>query len=481
VRDATGFQVIREQDIDGWRCAVKVDPEQPLAQLVIDKQSHAIDPCPVEKIADWAAESGLTLSENDTTRLPAQIRSVSASPTGASVVIVRGVPAVTGHPGQIVWKVAVPGADRLALAESIKIDHREVDLFYKVSLGVLLCEISKPHMGMAGRDVYGEPIPPSPPPPPLPVELGEGVEFLSEPRRVLSAAEGCVDYDGKTLSVVQIYRVPGDVDFNVGNIDFEGNVMVAGNVIEGFKVVATGDVEIAGVVDAAHVVAGGSIKIGGGVTGHGRSVLRAGMDIKAHYLNGANVQAGRNVHIDRQVRGCTIACGGSLIVDRGGIVGGRTRAAGFVRTSGLGSEMYISTYVAAGVGLMKASEFGKMHSPMAKLRETIYTLERAIAPLLKDPEAVKNLSKPERVKFKRRRATLCDARTELEKMETAVVETGGSAGTDPDATITVMRDIYPNCQVQIGNESIKKFDEHMKGEHKIMFDPDLNHLVAKRS
>jgi uncharacterized protein (DUF342 family) len=477
VREASGFQTFLEQQIDNWRCVIHVDPEQPLARLSIDRQAGAADPCPAEQIADWIADSGIVIPEKDVARLADQARTVSRLPTGATAVIARGMKAVTGHPGQVVWQVPIPGSHRMALDDADSLDHREVDVFHNVSPGEVLCELSEPHMGMAGRDVFGAAVPPTPPAS-LPVRLGDGVALLTQPRRVVSAAGGCVDFDGETLSVAQIYKLRGDVDYNVGNIDFDGNVLIAGHVVEGFTVAATGDVEIAGIVDSASVIAGGNITIGGGVTGHGRSVLRAGGDVSAHYLNGVDVQAGRNIHIDRQVRGCTITCGGNFVVDRGGIVGGRTRVAGHVRTTCLGSEMYIITYVAAGVGLMPAADFGKLSGTMAKLRDTIYRLERAIGPLLDDPVAIKKLNKRERMTFKRRRAELRAARHELEQLETAVVDTGGATGADPEATIVVLRDIFPNCQVQIGNESIKRFDEHKRGEHKIMFDPEVNGLVA---
>lgn len=477
VRNPTGLQSFRETKIDKWHCAIQVDPERPIAALAIDKKPGAAEQCPAEKIADWIIASGIVMSKTRVERLVTQIMTTSRLPIGATTVLARGMMAVDGHGGQLLWNVSLNENREPAPNDDEKFDHRDVALFCSVAAGDVICEISDPQSGMAGRDVFGAPIPP-PPTSLLPLRLGEGVELVENPRRIIATVGGSVDFDGNSIRVAQIYKVHGDVDYNVGNIDFDGSVVITGNVIEGFRVAATGDVEIAGLVDSASVIAGGHIKIGGGVTGHGRSILRAGGDITAHYLNGVNVQAGRHIHIDRQVRGCTIVCGGNITVDRGGIVGGRVRAAGNVRTTCLGSEMYIATYVGAGVGSFDPARATELVARMGELHVTIERVEKLLAPLFGDTTLIAKLAKSDRAVFDQRRAELQNARDELCLIETIVIDSGTATGIDPTATIVVARDIFPNSEVQIGNESAKHFDEHMQGENKIIFDQEDEQIVV---
>lgn len=48
-----------------------------------------------------------------------------------------------------------------------------------------------------------------------------------------------------------LFYVYGDVDFNVGNIDFLGDVHISGDVREDFVVHATGTVTVDGLVEGA--------------------------------------------------------------------------------------------------------------------------------------------------------------------------------------------------------------------------------------
>jgi uncharacterized protein (DUF342 family) len=268
------------------------------------------------------------------------------------------------------------------------------------------------------------------------------------------------------------------VDFNVGNIQFDGNVIVTGNVIEGFKVSATGDVDIGGIVDEASIVAGGSIRIAGGVTSHHHTSLCAGGDIRARYLNRVDAQAGRHICIERQIRNSTILCGASVLVQRGGIVGGRIRAAGPIQAVSFGSARFVSTYLEAGAGLVATLGFGTEQASMRDLLRQIERLQADIGGLINRPENVARLNKTQRGRFTRRERELKKAREEVDKLQAAVVEDRDAA--NDEVVVVVTREAFPNTKIQIGNSYFKHLEKHMSGEHAFYVDDEMGLIVALR-
>ena len=69
-----------------------------------------------------------------------------------------------------------------------------------------------------------------------------------------AAIDGLVTKTEKEkLNVFPVYEVNGDVDYNIGNIDFVGTVVIRGNILTGFRVKASGDIRVTGGIEGAEV------------------------------------------------------------------------------------------------------------------------------------------------------------------------------------------------------------------------------------
>jgi uncharacterized protein (DUF342 family) len=148
-----------------------------------------------------------------------------------------------------------------------------------------------------------------------------------------------------------IYSVQGDVDFNTGNLDFEGNIMVSGGVKPGFRLRASGNIQIGGTVEAAQVEAGGDIQVNGGIVGQGEAMVRAGGNIAARFVEAAELHAKGQILIGSEIRGSTCISEDRVIVAGAGrIVGGQVRGKESVEARVLGSTSATPTSVQAGWG-----------------------------------------------------------------------------------------------------------------------------------
>ena len=63
--------------------------------------------------------------------------------------------------------------------------------------------------------------------------------------------------------------IKGNVDYDYGNIDFNGSVHITGSVLPGFTVKAKGDIVVDKNVEDAYLEAGGDINVKMGISGKG--------------------------------------------------------------------------------------------------------------------------------------------------------------------------------------------------------------------
>lgn len=474
VQKESGLQVAFESSINGWVCAVEVDPSSPQAVLSLRREVDADPDCPTAELVALICDSALRFSPAEELRLTDHVGRLARLAPGSSVVIAEGMEPLSGHAGQVLWQVPIdqPPSNRITDGN---VDHRAVERFIHVVPGDILCELTDPHYGLAGRDVFGEPIPP-PPPDQLPVKIGEGIRFDHDERLMLAEHAGCVDFDGERLSVRQVRRVEGDVDYHVGNIDFDGHVLVTGNVLAGFEVRATGSIHVEGMVDSAVLTAGENLYVAGGIVGHAESPTVVGGELRARYLNGTIIYCAGDVVIERQIRNCLLYAGASVAVSRGGIVGGTTRAGGGIQAESIGSGMCVETHVAVGVALFDSERHQHEREEIDMVCRDIQHIGRELGPLLGDPEQVEALGPRERRRFRRRKARLDAHYEHLRELETHLA-IGSSAAPGQVATLQIGGGLFPNSSMQFGAFHVAYIESAQKGSARIHYDVARGTLV----
>lgn len=242
-------------------------------------------------------------------------------------------------------KVKDPGRDQ--------VDFRELGSIVNVDKGRQLLEVIPPTPGTAGRDVFGEEIPPKPGKE-RKLKCGPGVTVSDDERRVFAACDGkFIMADGKP-SVYEEHTVSGDLDLTVGNIAFGGKrLIITGEVPAGFSVKCRGDIDIRQGVHNSVVMAGGNLKVGGSVVGE-EAVLRAKGNVEIAFMEGGpSVEAGGDLRIRESAIQCQGLVGGALNArgsgNKGVLVGGKYIVGGSVYVGELGTDAEIQTYLHVGV------------------------------------------------------------------------------------------------------------------------------------
>jgi uncharacterized protein (DUF342 family) len=245
--------------------------------------------------------------------------------------VAQGIAPVKGEDAKIsYYKLSEPKPEVMTDG---KVNHYNLNLIDNVSKGEWLGEKTPPSLGTPGVNVLGEEIPTQP---------GKDLKLRYDPKTVTLKTENGIDVlrammDGAVKVTSGRIRVDnhlvinGDVDFNTGNIDFDGFVTVQGTVQDGFSVIASEDITINGPLGIGAVTEirskKGSILISGGINGKNVAKITAGHDVFLKYANECTIRAGRTINIGFYAMD-SILQSKKVIVNpkHGRVIGGRVEA-----------------------------------------------------------------------------------------------------------------------------------------------------------
>jgi uncharacterized protein (DUF342 family) len=265
------------------------------------------------------------------------------------VCIAEGLEPEAGKDGYVHFEVDVSGKAvyNAAANDESKIDFKTATAVICVQPNDLLAKVIPPVPGKPGRTVLGENIP-APRPKDASLRAGLNVEANSKNTIFKAAQIGKPVYSSGVLSVLPVYEVPGDVDYNTGHIEFAGSVVVNGNVLDDFNIKAK-DITILGNIGTCSLVSDNDITMTGGIAGKDKARLTAGGSVKAKYVNNASIECLGDIYVQREVVHSNIITNGKVYT--GSLIGGLTCAKMGLETHSLGSDLGVATRVEPGTDL----------------------------------------------------------------------------------------------------------------------------------
>ncbi|MCH7994926.1 MAG: DUF342 domain-containing protein [Planctomycetes bacterium] len=316
--------------------------------------------------------------------------------------------------------------------------------------------------GVEGVDVFGEVLKPARQP--KEVELDATVRRSeADPKIVFADVSGQVDYSKRILSIKEVFIVAKDVDFGTGNIDSPVDVQIRGTVHDGFIVKSQRAITIGGAIESAEVEAKGDIVVRGGILQKGKSSVTSGRDIVARFCDEADLRAGNDVKICKELMGSHVHCDGRLLAAHGAIIGGSVYAREGIDVGVLGSDANVKTELIVGIHPGVIDEADDIRESLKPKREAAERIRCAVKPLLAE---LKRLSPAQKEK-----AT--ELMFEAHAMDAEVAEAEEKCSTmlkDARARgipyVLVSKIILPGVSVRIGRR-ITSFQKAMHGPLKI--------------
>lgn len=440
---------------------VQVTPDQLVAYLRVSNVPEEVELLPDQLLAALAGK-GITLGIFRT-----EIEEFCSSKRYfKELKVAKGRSPVNGRDGSIIYhfNTEQKGSPRELLDGSV--NFKDLSLIHNVKNGDLLCEIIPPTKGIAGKDVFGRPVPAKEGKLPM-VSIGKNVETSENGLKFTAAVEGRVELANGTLSVEEVYQTSGDVGPETGNIAFNGTVIIAGNVADGFRVEAKKDILISGLAEGADIKAGENVVINNGMNGMNKGVIFAGGNVTARFLENTTVICGGDFLCDCALN-CKVKAGGSIRMTgkRASLLGGTYVAGDEIVADIIGSQLNIGMDVIISpewyeieINGRKWEELDYMHDDIAELKDKIRDKQREAEKFgSKIQEVVSGkrlLSPTEKAAYIKRMMGLRE-----EKMRNVLrlekkVQRAEEYQLSHEFSITVKGEVFPGVRVSIRGEMLK--------------------------
>jgi len=232
-------------------------------------------------------------------------------------VIARGTPPAHGDDAVLTYLVGMDHKLAPMEYEDGTVDFKNLGLIQQVYKGAVLVEKTMLTEGAHGVCVTGERSE-AKPGKDKKLPTGANTVVNESETALLADIDGGISIVDDKINVFSTYMVEGDVQYETGNINYNGIVVIKGDVRYGFAVKATGDVVIHGTVESAAITAGGSLIVQGGCVGE-ENAIEAGGDLAAKFIDGGSFNVRGNLKTTYIINS-TIKCGGSIDMIGSGII-----------------------------------------------------------------------------------------------------------------------------------------------------------------
>lgn len=266
------------------------------------------------------------------------------------IVVAEGVLPKNGEDAII--KYFHIGEKKPKIKEDGKADYYELNLIQRVLVNDWVGEKIPPTAGEPGKTVTGQLLQPMPGKDHMlrydNNSIGESVENGKIVLRAL--VDGAVAFQEGKIKILNHLIIDGDVDYDTGNISFNGYVTIKGIVCDGFSVRADKDISILGEMGNGAVQEiiskDGDIYIKGGVSGKGRTTIKAGRNVFVKYGKDCTIIAGETINIGLYAIDVDLHARNIIVnAEKGKIIGGSLNAEAKVSVYTIGNISERRTFV----------------------------------------------------------------------------------------------------------------------------------------
>lgn len=345
---ATKWKIVYEQELDDYNVQLTISDDEMFANLSLypTKPKEAlIDAQGIINILD---KNGIVDGYQMET-IKKLCFDACKGKKQTSVLVAATYPPVPGKDGWLepLIRTTESTATEFTEKEDGKLDLYTLNLFTCVDPEQKIALLHPPELGEPSSTVTGKIISPLMGKE-LEIHLGSGVRFGDDGTSFVSEISGRAELIENTISVSEDYIVHGDVDLNVGNINFPGFTQVSGDVLDHFDILALKGIEITGAAGSCHLKSDGDITLGS-MSGKGDGLIRCGGNLTANYLNDVIVECMGTVTVKYEIRNCIIKSAGKVIVEQGVISGGQITALEGIEAKDIGAEAGTVTKLRSGV------------------------------------------------------------------------------------------------------------------------------------
>lgn len=303
---------------------------------------------------------------------------------GKKILIHKALDPVEPIDASLQWFFELP--EYPPLLESGKIDYKNWNRYLEVKENDLIVEKRLLKEGVAGVDVWGDPILVASAKD-LTITAGEHIRIEEKEGHELYIAEcaGILSIEGDTVSVIECLVINSDVDYNTGNINFSGDVEIKGDVKAGFTVNCGGLLNISGSVESGVVLrCKRDAYIKRGITGHETRVFVEG-NLEVEFIQDSYVRVFGDLTVINSIYHAVVFCGGFCSVmgkrikrsNHGSVVGGELSSIKGFKLHSVGALASV-TAIYCGIDKELIKKVSQLKEVLAVLTTKIIKLQHSL-------------------------------------------------------------------------------------------------------
>ncbi len=367
-------------------------------------------------------------------------------------LVAAGTPPVNGKDGEVAECFQRVQEFKPLAREDGSVDFKNLNLICNITQGTTICKLTAPTPAVDGKDVFGQAVRGYAGKMPE-IPKGKNTVVSEDGLRLEAACSGHIRFADGKFHVEDVLRLSGNVNNEIGNIDFSGDVIVEGDVYEGFSVTSGKNGTVWGTIAGAAVSAKGNIVLKKGINGMNKGTLIAQGDVRGQFFENCSVKAGGSVYADSIINS-TIQAKDKVVASgrHGVIIGGSCYALNNIEARTVGSLSNIATSVCLGAAAETLTMRKNLELEVEALERQIDSATKDIAYLEKNaakaplPEDRKNMLNErkmrlaiDKMKLGQTKRKLDLANAEIEKVNTCRLS---------------CKQICPATKITIGNASI---------------------------
>ncbi|MDR3201290.1 MAG: FapA family protein [Spirochaetales bacterium] len=375
-KNGAGFEIRVRPHMDG-EVAVTVSPNAMEAFITVFPAHGTGRAITKEAVTQAVTAAGVVYKAQRQDVFEALVKKSAEGEAFTNVPFAKGQPPKDGTPPKLSILVET-NSEKVTIRGDGKADYKNSHTIISVKKDETVAEILSPQTSSEdGWDVTGKPIAAKAAGSET-VSVGKNVREEKKDGRTFLVAEvnGELQFDERSVSVLEGHVINGNVDMKTGNIKFPGSVFVNGFVDAGFFIMSGGDIKISQGVEAALLSAEGSITIDQGVKGMGKAVLRSKKDIGASFAEQAVIMCVGDIAIKNGCVRCNIKSNGKLTLssDKGLLIGGVVKARRGIEAASLGNETGVQTEISFGQDYLLADQIETLEKTIQKLNKSCSSL-----------------------------------------------------------------------------------------------------------
>ncbi len=330
------------------------------------KAYFLICPTKFKKIPNYDDISAVLSSKNihsaiNRDKLEEQLNEIDINnPVLNKIIVAQGKEAINGYPEYFVPLIDI-GKKAGKILEDGSIDFKEIESIIQVKERQAILKKIPAKEPIDGNTIYGDNIKAIVEPRSGYIK-GLNIGSVSDDLTYVSLIDGCLNVSGNVISILPVAVIHGDVDYDSGNIDFNGSVEIFGSVLPGFTVKANDDITIRNNVDDAIIKAGGNVVVLAGIGGKGSTKIYAGGFVKAKYILNSTIEAEGDIIAEVSIINSNVYSNDKIKItgQNGKILGGEAMALHEITTFTSGGPKENKTILTVGKSQLIERELNKM-------------------------------------------------------------------------------------------------------------------------